>query len=117
MAKRVIFYIPAAVAAALFTTGIEIGTMKRALAVGDCIEQPNRPAAPGGRWLYRTDSVNNRKCWHLVEPEPSMPQAEAPKAEPSEPPTRATLQEEPLPDPKFLPARPLNRAELEPIQE
>jgi hypothetical protein len=117
MAKRVIFYIPATVAAALFTTGIEIGTMKWALAGSDCIEQPNRQAAPGGHWFYRTDSVNNRKCWRLVEPVSSMPGPEAPKAEPSEPSTRAALQQETLPHAKFLPAPPVNRTELEPIEE
>ena len=115
MAKRV--YILAAVAAALFTTGIGTATMKWAVAASDCIEQPNRQAASGGHWFYRTDSVNNRKCWHLVEPESNMPGAEAPKAEPSESSTSATLQQEPPPRAKFLPARSLNRTELESIEE
>ena len=102
--------------------------MKWALAVSDCIEEPNREAPPGGHWFYRTDSVNNRKCWHLVEPPSSMPQAEAkaeppssmPQAEaatvePPKPPTRPMLQEEPPRHAKFL--RPFNRSELEPIEE
>ena len=117
MAKRVIFYILAEVAAALFTTGIEIGTMTWAVAASDCIEQPNRQAAAGGHWFYRTDSVNNRKCWHLVGPESNTPEAAAPKAEMPEPPTPATLKQERLPHAKFLPARSLNETELEPIEE
>ena len=127
MAERVIFCIPV-VAAAVFITAIEIGTVKWALAASDCIEEPNRQAPPGGHWFYRSDSVNNRKCWHLVEP-PSSPQAEAPKgdtpsslrqaeaatAEPPKPSTRAMLEEEPPPHAKFL--RPFNRSEFEPIEE
>ena len=128
MAKRVIFCIPA-VAGAVFTIAIEIGAMKWALAANVCIEEPNRQAAPGGHWFFRTDSVNNRKCWHLVEPQSSLPQAEAPKAgpssrmsqaeaaraEPPEPSTRAILEEEPPPHAKFL--RPFSRSEFEPIEE
>jgi hypothetical protein len=126
MAVRVIFSIPA-VAAAVFTTAIEIGAVKWALAASDCIEEPNREAPPGGHWFYRTDTVNNRKCWH-VEP-PSSPQTEAPKAEPPssmsqvqaakaevpEPSTRGMLEEEPRPHAKFL--RPFNQSEFEPIEE
>jgi hypothetical protein len=89
MSKRVIAFIPA-VAAGLFSSVIAFGPNP---VLADCIEQPNGEPSPGGHWSYRTDRVNNRKCWHLTEPEP-MPQAEAPKAQsspgPSSQPSRSS---------------------------
>ena len=38
MAKRVIFYVPAPVAASLFNTRIQIGSTKWVRAAGDCID-------------------------------------------------------------------------------
>jgi hypothetical protein len=78
----------AALAAGLLTAAPPI---HKALAADDCIEEPNRQPVPGGHWYYRTDRTNNRKCWYLAEPEPSVSQAPASKALP---PTEATLSEE-----------------------
>jgi hypothetical protein len=90
MPKCVIAFIPA-VAAGLFSPVIAFSP-NPVLAADDCIEQPNREPGPGGHWSYRTDRVNNRKCWHLTEPEPMMPQAEAPKAQSSPGPSSQPFQ-------------------------
>jgi hypothetical protein len=81
MSNCVISFAPA-VAAGLFSTVIAFSP-NMVLAADDCIEQPNRQPAPGEHWSYRTDRVNNRKCWHLTEPAPMTPQAEAPEAQSS----------------------------------
>jgi hypothetical protein len=31
----------------------------------DCLAAPSGRAPPGGKWLYRTDNVKQRKCWRL----------------------------------------------------
>jgi hypothetical protein len=31
----------------------------------DCLAAPSGRPPPGGKWLYRTDNVTQRKCWHL----------------------------------------------------
>jgi len=31
----------------------------------DCLTAPNSPAPPNGHWYYRTDRMQERKCWHL----------------------------------------------------
>jgi hypothetical protein len=36
-----------------------------AQAVEDCIESPNSAPPQGSHWYYRTDRVNQRKCWYL----------------------------------------------------
>jgi hypothetical protein len=36
-----------------------------AQAIEDCIESPNSPPPQGSHWYYRTDRVNQRKCWYL----------------------------------------------------
>jgi hypothetical protein len=106
---RAVPCVTAAVAAGLLTAGMPI---HKALAAGDCIEEPNRQPAPGGHWYYRTDRTNNRKCWFLAEPEPSMSQVQAPKALPS---TEATLLQESTQSAAghadAPPAPPLNRTE------
>jgi hypothetical protein len=44
---------------------ITSGMNGRALAAGECIEQPNREPAPGAHWFYHYDRGKNRKCWYL----------------------------------------------------
>lgn len=80
MPKYPLLFAPA-VAAGLFGTVIALNP-NRLLAAGDCIEQPDREPAAGEHWHYRTDRLNNRKCWYVTEPEPVTPQAGGPKAEP-----------------------------------
>jgi hypothetical protein len=36
-----------------------------AQAIEDCIESPNSAPPQGSHWYYRTDRVNQRKCWYL----------------------------------------------------
>ena len=81
MPKCPILFAPA-VAAGLFSTMLTLNP-NWVLAAGDCTEQPNREPAAGGHWYYHSDRVNNRKCWYLVEPASTTPQAEAPEAQPS----------------------------------
>jgi len=76
-----------AVAAGLFATATALGPGS-SLAAGDCFAQPNRQPAAGGHWYYRSDRINNRKCWYLVAPATTTPQPEAPEP----PPTAETLQ-------------------------
>jgi hypothetical protein len=79
MRKRVISYVQAVTG---LCTIIAFGT-NWALAAGDCVEHPNRQTAPDGQWYYRVDRVSYRKCWYLVEPRTSIPQAEPTAARPS----------------------------------
>jgi hypothetical protein len=80
MRKRVISYVQA-LAAGLCTV-IAFST-NGALAAGDCVVHPNRQPAQDGHWYYRVDRVSYRKCWYLVEPRTSIPQAEPTAARPS----------------------------------
>jgi hypothetical protein len=31
----------------------------------DCLSAPNSPAPSNSHWYYRTDRLQERKCWHL----------------------------------------------------
>jgi hypothetical protein len=116
MPKCPILFAPA-VAAGLFSTVITLNP-NWVLAAGDCIEQPNREPAAGGHWYYRTDRLNNRKCWYLTEPEPVTSQAEGPKAAPS---NETTLKQEDtrpaVGRDEVSPARFLNRAQPNAFEE
>jgi len=35
------------------------------VSVADCLTAPNSPAPENSRWYYRTDRMQQRKCWHL----------------------------------------------------
>lgn len=106
-----------AVAAGLFSTVITLNP-NWALAAGDCIEQPSREPAAGGHWYYRTDRLNNRKCWYLTEPEAAMPQAEAPKAAaPNETTSKGENTRQTARDTAVSSARFLNQAEPNAFEE
>jgi hypothetical protein len=79
MRKRVISYVQAV---AGLCTIIAFGT-NWALAAGDCVVHPNGQTAQDGHWYYRVDRVSYHKCWYLVEPRTSIPQAEPTAARPS----------------------------------
>jgi hypothetical protein len=115
MANRVVFYVTAAVVACPFTTGI---TIEKALAAGECIEQPNRQPGPGGHWYYRTDRGTGLKCWYVKEPDAIAPVPEPPKADRS---VEATLQQETTPSAAAqtdVPAAPpLNRTAPDAFEE
>ena len=73
MSKRIATYGPAtygpAVLVGLFATAIMLSTNCPAVAADDCLTAPNHPPGPGAHWRVRNDTVNNRKCWYLAEPE------------------------------------------------
>jgi hypothetical protein len=92
--------------------------ISRAFATDDCLVQPNRQAAPGEHWYYRSDPPNNRKCWHIGESGTKLPQ-EAPVTPTSHP---ALLQAEHASStrpeqPDEQRARPTNQAESGPFEE
>jgi hypothetical protein len=68
MSKRIATYGPA-VLVGLFATAIMLSTNCAAVAADDCLTAPTHPPGPGAHWRVRNDTVNNRKCWYLVEPE------------------------------------------------
>jgi hypothetical protein len=43
----------------------------------DCLAAPSGRPPPGGKWLYRTDNVTQRKCWHLRTQGDAAPPAAA----------------------------------------
>jgi hypothetical protein len=79
MSKRVATYGPA-VLVGLLATAIMLSTNCAAFAADDCLTAPTHPPGPGAHWRARNDTVNNRKCWYLVEPE--GPTAETPQRSP-----------------------------------
>jgi hypothetical protein len=40
--------------------------LSSARAEESCLATPNGPPPPDSQWLYRTDHLKQRKCWHLV---------------------------------------------------
>jgi hypothetical protein len=64
MRKQIISFVPATIGAILSFGGLTVsGSSVRA--ADDCVAKPNAQAPQGGHWYYRTDRVNNRKCWYL----------------------------------------------------
>jgi hypothetical protein len=57
--------------ASLLAAVIMLGTSPTALLAGDCVGQANLQAVQDGRWYYRLDRLNHRKCWYLVTQRPS----------------------------------------------
>jgi len=64
MRNRIISFAPATLGLALAFGG---STMSggSARAEDECVAKPNTQSSQGGHWYYRTDRVNNRKCWYL----------------------------------------------------
>jgi hypothetical protein len=56
--------VPAAVAV-LSAIVVIVSPNGSARATDDCIEAPNSQPPQGSHWYYRTDRVNQRKCWYL----------------------------------------------------
>jgi hypothetical protein len=44
---------------------IAVGSHSPGLAVDGCLLQPTHEETNGGRWYYRLDRVNHRKCWYV----------------------------------------------------
>src|ERR1700733_7082252 len=41
----------------------------------ECRQQPGSSAPTGGRWYYRVDRVNQRRCWYLSSGDSHLRQA------------------------------------------
>jgi hypothetical protein len=67
------------VIAGLFSAAI--GLSPNRAAADDCLGAPNREAGPGEHWAYHSDTINNRKCWHLVGSTPAAAATPAPDAQ------------------------------------
>src|SRR5258708_1630013 len=57
--------------ASLLAAVIMLGTSPTVLLAGDCVGQANPRAVHEGRWYYRLDPLNHRKCWYFVTQRPS----------------------------------------------
>jgi hypothetical protein len=55
------------VAAVLLTVVPGLTSISAGLAAGTCASQPVMSQSTAGRWYYRIDRVNNRKCWYVKE--------------------------------------------------
>jgi hypothetical protein len=51
---------------------IAFGAQGPASAAGECLEKPGSQGDQAGHWYYRTDRVNDRKCW-FFEPAKATP--------------------------------------------
>ena len=54
-----------AFASAFLAFGFGVGVPANTAFAVDCLTAPNSPAPPNGHWYYRTDRMQERKCWHL----------------------------------------------------
>jgi hypothetical protein len=63
--KQIGSIVPAVFAALLAALAITILPGASARALDDCIDAPNSQPPQGSHWYYRTDRVNERKCWYL----------------------------------------------------
>jgi hypothetical protein len=56
----------------LLASGLEVGLPAKTAFATDCLIAPNSPAPLNGHWYYRTDRMQQRKCWYLrADSEPS----------------------------------------------
>jgi hypothetical protein len=77
MPHRISAFVLAVLATSL-AAAAEVGKQGPASAAGECLEKFDSQGEQAGHWYYRTDHVNNRKCWFLekatVDP-PTTPTA------------------------------------------
>jgi hypothetical protein len=66
-----------ALAAPLLVWGVGIGLPMNAARAEECLAAPNAATPKGGHWYYHTDRAKHRKCWYLVTPDGSQPNAAA----------------------------------------
>jgi hypothetical protein len=52
-------------ASTLITLGAAVSIPFSAAFAVDCLSEPNSPAPPNSHWYYRTDRVQQHKCWYL----------------------------------------------------
>jgi len=60
---------------------------------GECIEQPNPPAAEGTRWSLHYDRAKGRKCWILVDASTNGRDGAAPQSQPNAAPTLGPVEQ------------------------
>jgi hypothetical protein len=54
-----------AIVGTIFFSGIVIGLRDNFAQAQNCLSEPNTAAPAGSHWYYRSDRVNQRKCWYL----------------------------------------------------
>jgi hypothetical protein len=79
-----------AFASGLLVVGFAFSAPANEAFAGDCLTAPSSSATPNGHWYYRTDRMQQRKCWYLRANDSSDQRAaqvarEAPSAEPLRP--------------------------------
>jgi hypothetical protein len=50
---------------ALLVSGLAVRVPAKTALAADCLTAPNSSAPPNSHWYYRTDRVQQRKCWYL----------------------------------------------------
>jgi hypothetical protein len=50
---------------ALLVSSLSVSVPVNTARAADCLIAPNSPAPENSRWYYRTDRMQQRKCWHL----------------------------------------------------
>jgi len=50
---------------ALLVSSLSISVPVNTARAADCLSAPNSSAPENSRWYYRTDRMQQRKCWHL----------------------------------------------------
>jgi len=50
---------------ALLVSNLSVSVAVNTARAADCLAAPNSPAPDNRRWYYRTDRMQERKCWHL----------------------------------------------------
>ena len=50
---------------ALLVSSLSVSAPVNTAGAADCLTAPNSPAPENSRWYYRTDRMQQRKCWHL----------------------------------------------------
>jgi hypothetical protein len=50
---------------AFLASALGVGVPAHIAFAVDCLAAPDSPAPPNSHWYYRTDRVQQRKCWHL----------------------------------------------------
>jgi len=50
---------------ALLVSSLSVSVPVNTAGAADCLTAPNSPEPKNSRWYYRTDRMQQRKCWHL----------------------------------------------------
>jgi hypothetical protein len=65
-----------AFASVLLASGLAVRVPANTALAADCLTAPNSSAPPNSHWYYRTDRIQQRKCWYIrADTEPSEQRA------------------------------------------